>query len=127
MARTQRAVKYLNDAVKEAGEPTMPEICKRAKAAGFNLKRTTARDILSGKSESPDVGNLEAIAKALGRPPLELISFYLKEPPEPTPKFEDSELEQLWKLYKHAKSNPKHKDEADQYVRFIQNALKGLK
>lgn len=127
MATTKRAVKYLNEAVKEAGDPSVPEICRRAKKNGnYVLAVTTARDILSGKSTSPDIGSLEALAAALKKPPLELISKYLKDEPEAPVIFEDSGLKELWDLYKAAIAAGK-RDEADNSIRFLKNALKGLK
>lgn len=126
MARTQRAVKYLNDAMRDAGNPSVPEVCRRAKKnGGYTLAVGTARDILSGKSESPEIGSLEALAAALKRPALELISKYLKDQPEPIV-FEDSALAELWKLYLAARAAG-HRDEADNSIRFLTNALRGLK
>jgi transcriptional regulator with XRE-family HTH domain len=117
MAKRETIGKRLNTARLNLGLSVPQLVQKISEDHRFPIGASTIRDIEADKTPNPGFKTLEFIALGVGLDPLEVIGLGLDDPPELEPGYTESQLAQLWRVYKTVNKN--YRSVADELVKML--------
>lgn len=83
----------------------------------FEVGESTVRDIEGDKTPNPGRKTIEFIALGVGLDPLEVFAMGLDDPPELEAGYTESQLAQLWRVYKTV--NKTQRPFADELIKML--------